>query len=135
MTATTVMSQRGLSYCLCLEELFVGSCECAEPVSSTPTCHKDSCCDEEKAQSQVDAPSCIDDCVVSLFVDLADYSNFHKSEENQRTLPTLVFISATEATPVVVPAPAASHQTRGPPPRLVIAPAVPLFIRHSVYLI
>jgi len=137
MTATTVMSQRGLRYCLCLDELFVGECECAEFVPSdsfVDSCHSDACCSEGDVEDgiEIHAPK---DCNVDLFLEVAEYSSPHEKKSKEETIFKPIFLPLIEAITMAPIKLRSVNGPRGPPPLLVTASSVPLFLRHSVFLV
>lgn len=136
MAVVVATSQPGLNYCPCLEELCVGSCECSkEPspnASCSTSCDSDSCSDIEIAEANI--PECSSsDCLVSILFETEDFVNFvHEvrptgDDGGQSSS----FPSASDLTLRTV----SLCRQRGPPRTVAFPYSVPLFIRHSVFLI
>jgi len=137
--AVTATAQPGLNWCLCLHTVFVGECECEE-LALTGECSIQntgaSCdCNSVSTRESTELGPC-DDCSIDLSFEIDDFlsgafgeilskpSNldFHPSLP-PHVADVLASVSLSEA-----------NATRGPPPFLVVSP-VPLFIRHSVFLV
>lgn len=145
MLVLATTSQVGLSFCLCEKTMFVGDCPCAPSSTKSSNDHQTNqcssgCCTKEikhlTTTQAADTPPC-NNCIVSLDWKLDQCTpqlslDFKTSPESQLN-PTFL-IGATETAPL----PNTSLQAieiRGSPPPLATSPTVPLYIRHSVFLI
>ena len=141
MLVVTATSKSGLRYCLCLEEIYAGDCNCCLDFVNASTCISEACtsCSQEEEKSlAVNSSSLCDgtDCSVALSFDLGDYFNpsvnysLSDSSEHRSSLqsPGLVVNPYSKSIRV-------ANGKRGPPIEFTIPEAVPLRIRHSVFLI
>lgn len=143
MMVATATSQAGLRYCLCLETLFVGECECSELVSAgdcprTFTKAGDSCeCSGCEISEEPTAETSLrNDCLIDLTFQMGDFSGAAGGDGIGKSASVdLGVIFSSYSTEFSAPARcSSSNGTRGPPPCRVVSP-VPLFIRHSVFLV
>lgn len=136
-------TQAGLRYCLCLETIFVSDCECSELVSAgdcsgASTKTSDSCeCSrcEQIGETTAEASLC-DDCSIDLRLQIDDYTGAAGAEGTGKSASVdvgVIFSSYSADIPATVRK-GSIYGTRGPPPYKVV-PSVPLFIRHSVFLV
>lgn len=141
MTMAIAVSQPGLQYCLCLDEVFVGGCECYElsPCESDQVVgnEKHSHC-EAKHTSEFNRQDIVDcsSCAISLSMELGDYvgSDFvHIEKKNgQDIVPLAVQVEKMDFAFSVRKS---IHGIRGSPSSRVLASQIPLYISYSVYLI
>lgn len=133
MTIVVALETPALKYCLCDSSFVMSDCACeVELVTPENTCS--SCCSDET----VTAPDCKtegdkEDCVLSFTMDLGEYyqgSNFEFSP-----LDTLVLLPPVDFLLVDHFVPEAVHHTRGSPESPPPLASVPLFVRHSVFLL
>jgi hypothetical protein len=141
MAVASATSQAGLRYCLCLHTVFVGDCGCSELVSvgncpraSADSCGCSGCSQNEEVAAEI---SLCNDCSVDLSLKLDDYTSAEgKQLISKSSFASLGFVSPSNATGFLVPARRISvHGTRGSPPPFLAVSSVPLFVRHSVFLI
>jgi len=137
MTMVVALEIPAVKYCLCMDSFVMLDCACeVEPVEVTeePTCAS-SCCAAAEPASE---PVCKthgekQDCMLSFTMDLGDYhqgAGFEFSPVSPFvTLPPVDYVLVDSFVPEQV------CHTRGspvPPPPLS---SVPLFVRHSVFLL
>lgn len=143
MLVVTTTSQAGLSYCLCDQTIFLGDCPCTNTStksSSDPqtnqctTCH--GCKKKAPPQNTADISPC-DNCHFSLDWKLDQY--LPQPSADFKTTPDSLLKSALHTSTTVKPLlPNTSLQAieiRGSPPPFASTPTVPLYIRHSSFLI
>lgn len=140
MTMTAAMSQPGLRFCLCLNEVFVGECECVDLISEGTCPINDACssgsCSPDDDSGQATAEMISLGCLIDLFVSLEDFAPTGSRDANEGSERTGDFSSLPATGKYLLPTtpPSLVYGSRGPPCD-VIAPSVPLFIRHSVFLV
>lgn len=144
MTVASATSQAGLRYCFCLETVFVGDCECAELFStgdstgasaeSSDACDCSGCAQNEKTVAEI---SSCNDCSVDVPPQPDDFASARGEQIPSKSFPLFLgFISPSNTADFTAPARRISvHETRGSPTPFIAATAVPLFIRHSVFLV
>jgi hypothetical protein len=141
MGVASATSQAGLRYCLCLQTVFVGDCGCSELVSagsctraSADSCGCSGCAKNEKAAAEM---SLSKDCSVDLSLKLDDFISAKGKQLISKSFSVrLGFVSPSNTPDFLVPARRISvHGTRGSPPPFLGVSSVPLFLRHSVFLI
>lgn len=144
MTVASATSQVGLRYCFCLETVFVGDCECAELFStgdstrasaeSSDACDCSGCAQNEKKVAEI---SLCNDCSVDVPLQTDDFASARGEQILSKSFPLVLgFISPSNTADFLAPARRSSvHGTRGSPTPFVAVSAVPLFIRHSVFLV
>ena len=143
MMVITATSQTGLRYCLCLQTVFVGDCDCEDLIPSDSCAKvspKTSCCcaceEQDLCEEHTAEISLCDDCSVDLTLQLDDFTTAVSLKiEGKLSAATPSFTSP----PFQIEIPTSishrsTNRTRGPPAYLVVSP-VPLFIRHSVFLV
>lgn len=131
MTTVLALEHPALKYCLCEEEFLIDDCVCpAELVVNV-----DTCCGEQAA------PECkthgvTDDCIVSLEMDLGDFVHLSEFKLSERSdyevfIPVLNFAEDFMLSEwLLADLPDIRGSPEPPPPSVV-----PLYVRHSVYLI
>jgi hypothetical protein len=132
MTTVLALEHPALKYCLCEEEFLLSECVCPaeEEVMSC-----DTCCGEKEI------PVCkthgeTDDCIVSLEMDLGDFVHLGEVKTPERSdyelfVPVFKDVEVLSFSQLLaVELPEIRGSPDPPPPSLV-----PLYIRHSVYLI
>lgn len=142
MSMTTIMAQPGLRYCLCADEIYLGDCRCPEPSSPAPnppscSCECDECGSSQPSASEHQVCAQPGGCSVDLFLNLEKYSLPSPSDVREKAdaspgsspclhpdslTPSIIFRNS-------------NHDVRGPPPPDPTANSVPLFLRHSVFLL
>lgn len=129
MAMTIVMSQSGLRYCLCLEKVFAGECECLEMVVFDE-------CSFSKEELEPCAPSCADDCSVKISTEdctvdfIFDIDVSVPSDVDGQSLVLQSVIN--------IPTPSyhrSTNEIRGSPPALLVVSSVPIYVRHLVFLV
>jgi len=146
MMVVTATSQAGVRYCLCLQTILIGDCACHELVSPEKRPGKGAdaggCCEctakggsiaVEKQEAENPLGN---DCCIKLTVEINDFTTSGGLEFSAKFSPTPVLISSPSSE-IGIPAVVRNcslNQTRGPP-RLSVVPSVPLFLRHSVFLV
>ncbi|MFT6861609.1 MAG: hypothetical protein ACJAVK_000161 [Akkermansiaceae bacterium] len=143
MMAVTATSQTGLRYCLCFQTIFVGDCDCEKQIPSdrcAGVSPETSCCcacsEEDHPEEEVAEISLCNNCTVNLTLQLDHFTTAVHSEIMGKLSP------ATSSFPsplyqIEIPTSirhCSTYRTRGPPPYTVVS-LVPLFIRHSVFLV
>lgn len=133
MTIVVALESPALKYCLCDSSFMVSDCACeAEVVTPESSCA--TCCSAEP----VIAPDCKthgdkQDCVLSFTMDLGEYhqgSNFEFSPLDTLAIqPPVDYLLIDHFVPEQV------QQTRGSPRSPPPLTSVPLFVRHSVFLL
>jgi len=143
MMVVTATSQASVRYCLCLQTVFVSDCECHEPVSAGSCSRKNAeangpcnCSEIDSDDGKSTGISLSEDCVIDLTVAIGDYPNSKEFAVSGKisSASLLVFSPSSK---VDIPTFVRNYSltgTRGPP-RLLMAPPVPLFLRHSVFLV
>lgn len=141
MTLVTATSQQGLNYCVCLEEVLVGSCECPVETQDTtePCCshldHSETCDDQDSAGNHT-LKCGSRDCLVSLYFETDDFQNsiqeLRVSPENSGDISSSQSDHSFALSAVF---PCKANEKRGPPGREPFPTSVPLFVRHSVFLL
>lgn len=126
---TSFMSELGLRYCLCLDKVFVGQCECLDvtvpdncssfnetPDACTPSCSHG--CSEATSTEDciVDLAFNLDNCVPS------DIAYQYIALNSRTTIPTPTYRRPPNG-------------TRGSPPTLLVVSSVPIYVRHLVFLV
>ena len=133
MTIVVALETPALKYCLCDSSFVMSDCACeAELVTPETSCS--SCCSVEP----VTKPDCKthgekEDCILSFTMDLGEYhqgSNFEFSP-----LDTLVLLPPVDYLLVDHFVPEQVYHTRGSPESPPPLASVPLFVRHSVFLL
>lgn len=141
MTLVVATSQPGLRYCLCLHEVYLSGCTCANMPDGESCPHADrSSEDSSKSFSASDSDhlslldcSC-EDCSVSLAVDgndyiLTDHLSAHDFRDHaaSKSFPAnLEVVSPLQLRTSI-------HGIRGSPPRPGLIPSVPHRLRFSVF--
>jgi len=141
MVVAVATTQRGLRYCLCLDDLFVGGCECASLVDSS-ICPNSVSCDSEKCscgepkEDGSEYSENLSTCFMDLYWDFGQYSGASSETPNFRSLIGSVGPSFfTEPFQLNPGSRQVSNGVRGPPDTPVVDYSVPIFIRHSVFLV
>lgn len=141
MTMAVAISQPGLQYCLCLDEVFVGGCECYELLHSESdqlVGNERHCRYESKHTSEFNSQDIVDcsSCAVSLSIELGDYvgSDFVQIEKKNRQdiVPLAVQVEKMDCAFSVR---ISIHGIRESPSSRVLASQLPLYIKYSFYLI
>lgn len=139
MMVATATSQAGLRYCLCFHTVSAGDCECEELVEAgiCPLGNEkspDLGLGQEKKDSSL--LSYEDPCSSALSAVLGEYLQLQNPQIlAKNSAPTLTYISSGYQDDLPSPKLNSSvNGTRGSPPYLAIS-SVPLFLRHSVFLI
>lgn len=142
MSMTVVMAQPGLRYCLCAHEIYLGECWCSKPDSTNPapptcSCECGECESSQPPGSGHEACALSRGCSLDLFLLLDEFSIPSPSDlsyKSENTLkPSAQLPRASLAPSLVVRD--FDHDVRGPPPPLRIGPSMPLFLRHSAFLL
>lgn len=149
MLVVVATSQPSLSYCLCAHEFHVGDCPCNQEVtggndellttSEHSTCSK-GCCSQQSEKTETQPsfqPQPCNDCVVNLSIDVDDYtlgsvvinkgSCDHLDTPDCANAVDLLITNNTFDTSI--------YGIRGSPLSSLRAQSVPLFVRHSAYLL
>lgn len=142
ISMTTVMAQPGLRYCLCANEIYLGECRCpgAGPLTPDPpscSCECQECESSLPSASEEETCSLLGGCSVDLFLALEEYALPSHSEPRERDHPSsdlLPHLPPTSADPSKIFRDS-DHDVRGPPPPVPSVGSVPLFLRHSVFLL
>jgi hypothetical protein len=141
MTLVTATSQHGLNYCACLEEVLVGNCECpVETKEATESCcsHLDhsETCDDHGSGGNHKFECDSRDCLVSLYFETDDFQNsiqeFRVSPEKSGDASSSLSDHSFALSAVT---PCKANEKRGPPGTEPLPASVPLFARHSVFLL
>lgn len=141
MVVAVATTQRGLRYCLCLDELFVGGCECASLVDSSTcpnalSCDSGSCCSGESKEDGSEYSENLSTCFIDLYWDFGLYSGTSSETPNFRSLIGSADPSFfTEPFQLNPQSRQVSNGVRGPPDPPAVDCSVPIFIRHSVFLV
>lgn len=151
MVVVTATSHSAVRYCLCQEALFVGDCACHPSISpdSTDACSATSagdndCCsecpekDSEEGESKKEAQTFQShDCSIVLFIEIDQFtiSEAPGPSKKQPTSSFLINSPGPETALSISDLNRSLNGTRGPPPLLAMTPSVPLFLRHSVFLV
>lgn len=141
MVVAVATAQRGLRYCLCLDELFVGGCECASLVDSSVcpnscSCDPEDCCSDESKEDGFEFSENSPTCFIDLFWDLGQYSGASSETPNLSSSIGSVGPSFfTEPFQLNLQSRQVSNGVRGPPDPPAVDYSVPIFIRHSVFLV
>lgn len=141
MTVVVATSQPGLSYCLCLQEVFVGGCECSDLVPQS-TCSLaasdgDCNCSSEKPSETPNAElsSCLD-CSLSLFVELNDFVGASSLQmPSQASSDFNLPIGWNAGGDPALTLRNCIHGIRGSPPPAKPVSCVSLQVRYSVFLV
>jgi hypothetical protein len=141
MVVAVATTQRGLRYCLCLDELFVGGCECASLVDSSTcpnalSCDSGSCCSSESKEDGSEYSENLSTCFIDLYWDLGQYSG--ASSETPKTSSSIGSVGLSffaEPFQLDPQSRQVSNGVRGPPDPPAVDYSVPIFIRHSVFLV
>lgn len=131
MIAVTAFSQTNLSYCLCARAIVLNQCPCTE----TPEFSKYSS-KIEKAHTEARFTNC-GSCMVDLSVQLDSYISAATTDQTSKAVQSDLETHSqnTELTFVSSKPPISDQDTRGSPAPLQYPSAVPLFLRHSVFLV
>ena len=139
MTLIVITSQHGVNYCTCLKEFSVGDCGCVENKATESCCshsdHSESCSTENLSQA---SGSLCDSsgCLISLFIETPDFLNsyqeFGAAGKNGNGTSARIEDPNLTLSAFFLPS---SSGNRGPPRTVAFSESVPLFIRHSVFLI
>ncbi|MGJ8655785.1 MAG: hypothetical protein ACSHX6_04975 [Akkermansiaceae bacterium] len=142
MLVLATTSQVGLNFCLCDKIMFLGDCPC-ELTTMEPS--SDQCTSCNGCSNKSTPPSTLhtsdispcDNCVVSLDWELDQCVpqpsvDFKTSPDSLLNALYFVANTTTSVTPNAFLQPV---EIRGSPPELMACPSVPLYIRHSVFLI
>ena len=136
MLVVATTAQVGLNYCLCAQTVFAGDCPCAlvaeEPVKDG--CDSCSNCSEEStSEESIPCDDCnvtidweLDQCVPQTGSSLKVASSF--SIDADCLVGEILLLEATDRF-------TDSVKARGSPPPCLTSPTVPLYVRHSVFLI
>lgn len=140
MLVGVATSQPGLSYCLCIQKVFVGECKCLDIIPEGTCSHvssEGSCNCFSQDISEIDAPPIRgQDCSLSLSIDLDNFIGV------DATLPHSRDIAAPVASPILFGETTTAffftrsiHGIRGSPPFVGLIPSVSLRVRYSVFLV
>lgn len=141
MMAASATSQAGVKYCLCFQSVFVDACPCVQISHSDHDCEdedEDFCsdCGNHQQENPTKTFQCLD-CVVDLSIKIGNYTTPSSEDPSSKKSPSYNPISQSpdpegnQSSPVDNRA----HEARGsPPPQLAVRP-LPLFIRHSTFLV
>ena len=141
MMAASATSQAGVKYCLCFHSVFVDACPCVQISHSDHDCEdQDEHCCSDCGNHQQETPTktfqCLD-CIVDLSIKIGDCTTPSIEDPSSKKSPSNSPISESpdpegnQSSPVDNRA----HEARGsPPPQLAVRP-LPLFIRHSTFLV
>ena len=141
MLVGVATSQPGLSYCLCIQKVFVGECECLDliPEGACSRVSGEGSCDcSSQDISEIDeAPSNTgQDCSLSLSMELDNFVGVDSIQTHSRD----------GAAPMASPwqfgetdgafsLRSSIYGIRGSPPFVGLIPSVPLRVRYSVFLV
>lgn len=141
MMAASATSQAGVKYCLCFHSVFIDACPCVQISHSDHDCedkdeHCCSDCGNHQQETSTKTFQCLD-CVVDLSIKIGNYTTPSSEDPSSKKCPPNNPISQSpysegnQSSPVDNRA----HEARGsPPPQLAVRP-LPLFIRHSTFLV
>ncbi|SHJ31969.1 hypothetical protein SAMN02745181_1751 [Rubritalea squalenifaciens DSM 18772] len=133
-------SQPGLGYCLCIQNFFVGKCECLDVIpegACSRFSSEESCDCSSQDTSEIDvSPNRGQDCSLDLYMELDNFVAVDSIQSHSRN----------GADPMASPrslgeiATAFSltrsiHGIRGSPPFVGLIPSVSLRVRYSVFLV
>jgi hypothetical protein len=142
MTVVVATSQPGLSYCLCLQTVFVGECECVDLIHEG-TCSRvcdeapcDCCSQDSSRHDDVPSSPC-QDCSLQLQLDLDDFVGADSiptpSHEGFELMSCPVQLREVD---IVSSLKNSIHGIRGsPPPIAGLIPSISLRVRYSVFLV
>lgn len=139
MMVVVATGQGTLRYCLCLQEIYSGDCDCCLELVETDSCAEDSC--SSHCHEQLDSASEVnvhlsenDDCSVTLSVKLDDHVNpsinLTLAGGGEHFAQPQSPDSGLKFAPNYI---SAKNGKRGPPGAAYFPDSVPFRIRHSVF--
>lgn len=137
MTVASATAQAGPRYCLCFDTIYLGSCACELP-SPDPEA-PETCCHScgEAAEKQTEDPDLAafvpHHCSVELALHLEQFTFAHPQDLSKKSSDLDPAVVTPEHQAFKISSHRSPRQTRGPPPPLPAT--VPLFLRHSVFLV
>jgi len=141
MTVATATSQRGLNYCAHLGKIFVGDCD--DPKEDVSSCCSSSegsgVCEQSDFEEEHNSECLPQRCLFALFFEMGDFVNSVQeirdlsrgaddSSLDSSCFSELNFLFQAHFLSI-------DNGKRGPPSSAALSEPVPLFIRHSVFLI
>ena len=141
MMAASATSQAGVKYCLCFQCVFVDTCPCVQ-ISHSDYDSEDQyehCCSDcgnHQRETSTKTFQCLD-CVVDLSIKMGNCTTPSSEDPSSKKSPSNSPISQS-------PDPEGNqsllvdnraHEARGSPPYQLAVRPLPLFIRHSTFLV
>lgn len=142
MTVVVATSQPGLNYCLCLETIFVGECECIDLVNEG-TCSRASdegpcdCSSQDSTEIREEIFTPCQDCILSLRLELDDFVGVDSIQTPSHEGFELVPLpNKAGEIDIAFSLKNSIHGIRGSPPAVTgLVPSVSLRVRYSVFLV
>lgn len=148
MFVVVATSQPSLSYCLCADEFYLGDCVCHVNVTdadaSSKGCSEGCCSHSTKEASDSNEPTKLalhtqpcTNCLVDLSLSVDDFilASVESAKKNDTTLLTHGIIHSVNSLATKSTFSASIHAIRGSPPSIRNGHSVPLFVRHSAFLL
>lgn len=134
MVLITMTRYQGVNYCLSQKDFFLFDCPASDSTSKVDSCEHCASCGDNIGEPKINKISALDCC---LELSLDSDNNWLEAEnirisEFKLNQPNLVWYDDMTLKLVNVHS---SFGARGPPSYLLQSPSVPLYIRHSIFLI
>ena len=141
MLVVVATSQPGLSYCLCIQKVFAGECECLEIVPEG-TCSRVSgegpcgCSSQDTSEIVENPPNPCQDCSLNLCIELDTFVGVTPIQTHSRDgADPMASPRQFGETDTAFSLISSIYAIRGSPPFEGFIPSVPLRVMYSVFLV
>lgn len=140
MLVGVATSQPGLSYCLCMQKVFAGECECLDIIPEG-TCSRVSnegsydCSSQDTSELDESSPNRCQDCSLNLSIELDGFVGVPIQPHSRDGADSMTSPRQFGEIDAAFLLRSSIYGIRGSPPFVGLIPSVPLHVRYSVFLV